>query len=57
MRAAQEVAIITAASQGIGAGLVTGFRRAGYAVVGASRPICVADEADGGGITRRLLDR
>ena len=57
MRPAQEVAIITAASQGIDAGLVTGFRRASYAVVGTSRPICLADEADGGGITRCLLDR
>jgi len=32
-----KVAIVTGASQGIGAGLVAGFRRAGYAVVGTSR--------------------
>ena len=30
------VAIITGASQGIGAGLVTGYRDAGYAVVGVA---------------------
>jgi NAD(P)-dependent dehydrogenase (short-subunit alcohol dehydrogenase family) len=34
-----KVAIITGASQGIGAGLVAGFRDAGYAVVGTSRSI------------------
>jgi NAD(P)-dependent dehydrogenase (short-subunit alcohol dehydrogenase family) len=31
------VAIITGASQGIGAGLAAGYRRAGYAVVGVAR--------------------
>ena len=30
------VAIITGASQGIGAGLVAGYRGAGYAVVGVA---------------------
>jgi NAD(P)-dependent dehydrogenase (short-subunit alcohol dehydrogenase family) len=43
---AQKVAIITGASQGIGAGLVGAFRRAGYAVVGTSRSICPTDESD-----------
>jgi NAD(P)-dependent dehydrogenase (short-subunit alcohol dehydrogenase family) len=38
------VAIITGASQGIGAGLVEGYRRAGYAVVGTSRSISSSDE-------------
>ena len=33
------VAIITGASQGIGAGLVAGYRRAGYAVVGVARSL------------------
>jgi hypothetical protein len=33
----EKVAIITGASQGIGAGLVEGYRRAGYAVVGTLR--------------------
>jgi len=35
----QKVAIITGASQGIGAGLVEGFLRAGYRVVATSRTI------------------
>ena len=34
-----KVAIITGASQGIGAGLVTGFRERGYRVVANSRSI------------------
>ena len=38
------VAIITGASQGIGAGLVAGYRRAGYAVVGVARSLPVSDE-------------
>jgi len=42
----RKVAIITGASQGIGAGLVAGFRRAGYAVVATSRSIPASDEAD-----------
>jgi NAD(P)-dependent dehydrogenase (short-subunit alcohol dehydrogenase family) len=37
MEETQKVAVITGASQGIGAGLVEGFRRAGYAVVGTAR--------------------
>jgi NAD(P)-dependent dehydrogenase (short-subunit alcohol dehydrogenase family) len=42
------VAIITGASQGIGAGLVTGYRSAGYAVVGValSFPPADRDESD-----------
>ncbi|WP_055589850.1 SDR family NAD(P)-dependent oxidoreductase [Streptacidiphilus griseoplanus] len=35
----QKVAVITGASQGIGAGLVEGYRRLGYAVVATSRTI------------------
>jgi NAD(P)-dependent dehydrogenase (short-subunit alcohol dehydrogenase family) len=42
----KKVAIITGASQGIGAGLVEHYRRAGYAVVGTSRSIDVRDEPD-----------
>ncbi len=41
-----KVAIITGASQGIGAGLVAGFRDAGYAVVGTSRSIHPSDAPD-----------
>ena len=41
----RRVAIITGASRGIGAGLVAGFRRAGYSVVATSRSILPGDEA------------
>jgi NAD(P)-dependent dehydrogenase (short-subunit alcohol dehydrogenase family) len=41
----RRVAIITGASQGIGAGLVAAFRHAGYAVVGTSRSIRASDES------------
>ncbi len=41
-----KVAVITGASQGIGAGLVTAFRGAGYAVIGTSRSIPPCDEPD-----------
>ncbi len=43
MSNSQPVAIITGASQGIGAGLVTAYRKLGYAVVANSRSI---DESD-----------
>jgi NAD(P)-dependent dehydrogenase (short-subunit alcohol dehydrogenase family) len=42
----RKVAIVTGASQGIGAGLVEGFRRAQYSVVGTSRSIRSVDEED-----------
>jgi len=41
-----KVAIITGASQGIGVGLVAGFRDAGYGVVGNSRSIDSVEEPD-----------
>jgi NAD(P)-dependent dehydrogenase (short-subunit alcohol dehydrogenase family) len=41
---AQSVAVITGASQGIGAGLVAGYRRLGYAVVANSRTISPSDD-------------
>jgi NAD(P)-dependent dehydrogenase (short-subunit alcohol dehydrogenase family) len=41
-----KVAIITGASQGIGAGLVAGLRGCRYAVVGTSRSIPSSDEPD-----------
>jgi len=41
-----KVALITGASQGIGAGLAAAFRTAGYAVVGTSRTIGASDEPD-----------
>ncbi|EWM11894.1 SDR family NAD(P)-dependent oxidoreductase [Kutzneria sp. 744] len=39
MSAAQKVAIVTGASQGIGAGLVAAYRKLGYRVVAVSRSI------------------
>jgi NAD(P)-dependent dehydrogenase (short-subunit alcohol dehydrogenase family) len=41
---AQPVAVITGASQGIGAGLVAGYRRLGYAAVANSRTISPSDD-------------
>jgi NAD(P)-dependent dehydrogenase (short-subunit alcohol dehydrogenase family) len=46
MTESRRVVIITGASQGIGAGLVAGFRQAGYAVLGTSRSIGAVDEPD-----------
>jgi NAD(P)-dependent dehydrogenase (short-subunit alcohol dehydrogenase family) len=43
---ARKVAIITGASQGIGAGLAAAFRSDGYAVVGTSLSIPPAEETD-----------
>ncbi len=40
----QRVAIITGGSQGIGAGLVAGYRKLGYAVVANSRNIPASDD-------------
>jgi NAD(P)-dependent dehydrogenase (short-subunit alcohol dehydrogenase family) len=42
----QRVAIVTGASQGIGAGLTAGFRSAGYAVVGTARSMPHSDDPD-----------
>ncbi|MFC8664157.1 SDR family NAD(P)-dependent oxidoreductase [Streptomyces sp. NPDC057199] len=42
----RKVAVITGASQGIGAGLVDAYRKLGYAVVATSRTIAPADDAD-----------
>jgi NAD(P)-dependent dehydrogenase (short-subunit alcohol dehydrogenase family) len=61
------VAIITGASQGIGAGLAAGYRHAGYAVVGVARSLPASeDESDYAAIAgdvaepdtaRRAVDR
>jgi NAD(P)-dependent dehydrogenase (short-subunit alcohol dehydrogenase family) len=42
----QRVAIITGGSQGIGAGLVAGYRRQGWAVVACSRTIVASEDRD-----------
>ncbi|MGW2338537.1 SDR family NAD(P)-dependent oxidoreductase [Streptomyces sp. NPDC001685] len=42
----QKVAVITGASQGIGAGLVDAYRKLGYAVVATSRTITPSGDAD-----------
>ena len=44
MSNSQRVAIITGASQGIGGGLVTAYRKLGYAVVANSRTIAESDD-------------
>ncbi len=46
MSESRKVAIVTGASQGIGAGLAAALRRAGYAVVGTSRSIPAGDDPD-----------
>ena len=43
---ARKVAIITGASHGIAAGLVAGYRQAGYAVVGVARGVPPSDQPD-----------
>ncbi|MDH6129749.1 SDR family oxidoreductase [Kitasatospora sp. GP82] len=42
----QKVAVITGASQGIGAGLVDAYRKLGYAVVATSRSIAPSQDPD-----------
>ncbi len=46
MSSTQKVAVITGASQGIGAGLVTAYRKLGYAVVANSRSIAPSDDPE-----------
>jgi NAD(P)-dependent dehydrogenase (short-subunit alcohol dehydrogenase family) len=50
------VAIITGASKGIGAGLVAGYRRAGYAVVGVARSFPSSDDEDFVTVTGDIAD-
>jgi NAD(P)-dependent dehydrogenase (short-subunit alcohol dehydrogenase family) len=42
----RKVMVITGASQGIGAGLVAGYHRAGYAVVGVTRAMPPTTDPD-----------
>ena len=46
MQPTRKVVIVTGASQGIGSGLVKGFREAGYSVVANSRSITAGDADD-----------
>ena len=52
----RKVAIITGASRGIGAGLVAGYRQAGYAVVGVARSLLPFDESDYLGIQADITE-
>ena len=65
MTTTQPVAVITGASQGIGEGLVTAYRKLGYAVVANSRSIeasddpmvlAVAGDIGQAGVGRRVID-
>ena len=65
MNTQQRVAVITGASQGIGEGLVAGFRKLGYAVVANSRTIgasddplvlTVAGDISATGVGQRIID-
>ena len=46
MKSHRKVALVTGGSQGIGAGLVEGFRKRGFAVVANSRNIRAHEDAD-----------
>jgi NAD(P)-dependent dehydrogenase (short-subunit alcohol dehydrogenase family) len=50
------VAIITGASQGIGAGLMAGYREAGYAVVGVARSLPASDDDQYVGVAGDIAD-
>ncbi|HTU36847.1 MAG TPA: SDR family oxidoreductase [Acidimicrobiales bacterium] len=52
----QKVAIVTGASQGIGAGLVDGFRGLGYAVVGTARTMPTSDDPDYATVSGDITD-
>ena len=45
-QAGQKVAVITGGSQGIGAGLVAGYRRQGWSVVATARTIKPTEDPD-----------
>ena len=57
MGAEQRVAVITGASQGIGAALVTAYRERGYRVVATARSIARSDEADVLAVPGDIADR
>ena len=53
----RRVAVITGASQGIGAGLAAGYRGAGYAVVGSSLSAAPGDDDDFVTVAGDIADR
>lgn len=53
----QKVAIVTGASQGLGAGIVQAYRKLGYAVVANSRNIKQTDDADVVAVTGDIANR
>jgi NAD(P)-dependent dehydrogenase (short-subunit alcohol dehydrogenase family) len=53
----QKVAVITGASQGIGAGLVAAYRRLGYAVVATSRTVAESQDAEVLAVQGDIVDR
>jgi NAD(P)-dependent dehydrogenase (short-subunit alcohol dehydrogenase family) len=53
----RRVAVVTGASQGIGAGRAAGYRRAGFHVVGTSRSIAPSADADGLAVPGDIADR
>src|SRR5258708_27081902 len=53
----QKVAIITGASQGIGAGLVVAYRKLGYAALATSRTISPSQDADVLAVQGDISDR
>ncbi len=53
----RRVAVVTGASQGIGAGVVEGFRKLGYAIVANSRTIKPSEHADVATVPGDISDR
>jgi NAD(P)-dependent dehydrogenase (short-subunit alcohol dehydrogenase family) len=56
MSSASKVAIVTGASRGIGAGLTSAFRAAGYAVVATARSIPPSDDPELAAIEGDITD-
>ena len=57
MSSGQKVAIVTGASQGIGAGIVAGFRAQGYAVVANSRTIAAGTDEGVAAVPGSIAER
>ncbi len=53
---APKVAIVTGASQGLGEGILAGYRARGWHVVGVSRSIATAEEEDWGTVAGDVAD-